>query len=146
MARGAHGDRDVDGVLARAGGADREGLLARQAVVADLDPPGPVRRDADAGRLRRSRDGLAGSRHHARYWPTSARNPSSVSVNHAGRSRLGRCATPGRSTAALRARRHQHIGRGRRLREVKLADDGEQRHPDVRKPSGGRRIERMGSP
>ena len=48
---GAHRDRDVDRRLARAGGADRERLLAAQPVVALLDRPAAVRRDADAGRL-----------------------------------------------------------------------------------------------
>ena len=47
VTRGAHGDRDVDGVLPGAAGADRHGLLAGQPVVAGLGHAGAPRRHAD---------------------------------------------------------------------------------------------------
>ena len=48
---GAHRDGDVNRLLARAGGADRQRLLAAQPVLALLDGAGAVRGDRDPGRL-----------------------------------------------------------------------------------------------
>ena len=107
VTRRAHRDRDVDRRLVRAGGTDRQRLLAAQPVVALLDRPGAVRRDAGPGRLAldRGRLGVGGSaaacpsRRSYAAWARGIGGRWSASRCE-GRARSGRdgpCAAGGRS-------------------------------------------------